>query len=425
MDLIQKILKIIKKNPPKTVGFLFNIYSMKLRRYHQFINESVEVTDDVINLLVERSNFWNEIMELDYSRFDFTYSYSDMCKRRGRNPEADFQRIQKYFDGKGFTLEKLKNLFSEESNKKCGYDISNFFEGRNTDSFKNIFLSLEKSRDIDKINKIKYEISELKNEIKIQKNEIEWLFSDEPDAKLQLTSMQLKSTGPNFRQNKKREMESEVKELENRLEELSHELEMARLVDIADDPFSGQSLDETGAIQDIYFYFLFEKLEVTDKVWLGGYGWSEIDGLGDNDYSEAFIRYRYGYHQTEYGKLWMKQCRIDEEWLKEEAMDSLHKYLEEEFTSILRNSTKRNKDIGSLNIDDYSIIEEDRIIINLQKIVDFINKAPYSTYASDRDYTVDIEKIAAQFTKELEGFALDIELSYTDELIIWGRFKEN
>lgn len=329
------------------MGFLFNIYFMKLRRYHQFINESVEVTDDVINLLLERSNFWNEIMDLDYSRFDFTYSYSDMCKRRGRNPEADFQRIQKYFDGKGFTLEKLKNLFSEESNKKCGYDISNFFEGRNTDSFKNIFLSLEKSHI-------------------------------------------LKGGG----------------------------------VEI-DDPFSGQSLDGTGAIQDIYFYFLFEKLGVTDKVWLGGYAWSEIDGLGDNDYSEAFIRYRYGYHQTEYGKLWMKQCRIDEEWLKEEAMDSLHKYLEEEFTSILRNSTKRNKDIGSLNIDDYSIIEEDRIIINLQKIVDFINKAPYSTYASDRDYTVDIEKIAAQFTKELEGFALDIELSYTDELIIWGRFKEN
>ncbi len=83
---------------------------MKLRRYGQFINESVEVTDDLINLLIERGEFWEELMELDYSRFDFTYSYSDMCKREGRNPKNDFQRIQKHFDQIGFNLEKLKNL---------------------------------------------------------------------------------------------------------------------------------------------------------------------------------------------------------------------------------------------------------------------------------------------------------------------------
>jgi len=417
---------------------------MKLRRYNQFIKESVEITDDVINLLVERSNFWYEIMELDYSRFDFTYSYSDMCKRKGRNPESDFQRIQKYFDEKGFTLEKLKNLFSEENNKKCGYDISDFFEGRNTDPFKNIFLSLEKSHDDVNIDKIKNEISKLKNEIKIQKNEIEWLFSDEPDAKLQLTSMQLKSTGPNFRQNKKREMESEVKELENRLEELGHEYKIANAYYIVDYPFSGQSLDETGAIQDIYFYFLFEKLGVTDKVWLGGYGWSDINGIEDNGYSEAFIRYRYGYHQTEYGKLWMRQCQIDEEWLKEEAMGSLQNYIEDEFSSICKNISDkllfpnsvrpgkyskdeiklrtdiRNLIIQNFKLEDFSIIEEDRIIVDIDKLCQEILKLNSQSEVKHSD----IEAATAEFTKEMEGFSLDMELTDTDHLIIWGTFKE-
>ncbi len=84
---------------------------MKLRRYIQFINESVEITADLLEVLKERSKFWEEISELDYSQFDFTHSYSDMCKRINRNPEQDFQKIQKHFDEKGFSLEKIKNLF--------------------------------------------------------------------------------------------------------------------------------------------------------------------------------------------------------------------------------------------------------------------------------------------------------------------------
>ena len=60
---------------------------MKLRRYSQFINESVEITDDLLEVLIERGKFWNQILELDYSRFDFNHSYSDMCKRINRNPQ--------------------------------------------------------------------------------------------------------------------------------------------------------------------------------------------------------------------------------------------------------------------------------------------------------------------------------------------------
>ena len=123
---------------------------MKLRRYGQFINESVEITDEVINILLERGKFWDELMELDYfrvhSKFDFTSNYSDMCKKDGRNPEMDFLKIQKYFDERGFTLEKLKDLFSEESNKKCGYNLNDLYRGGssiiNREPLKTIISSL-------------------------------------------------------------------------------------------------------------------------------------------------------------------------------------------------------------------------------------------------------------------------------------------
>jgi len=325
---------------------------MKLRRYGQFINESVEITDDLINILLERSRFWEELMELDYSKFDFTASYSDMCKRTGRNPEMDFEKIQKYFDEKGFTLEKLKDIFSEENNKKCGYNLYELYTGDrsvlNREPFKTIISSLA-NRNL-------------------------------------------------------------------------------AYYDTIINPFStGSSLDSQNAAVDVYLYFLFQKLESTGIVWLGGDGWGNVD-LEDSDgeFSEAFIRYRYGYHQTEYGKLWMQQCQVDEEWFQERAMQDLQKYLTDEFSSII-SMVDISKDMSGLSLSNYSIIEEDRIIIDLSKLVEDINNCPINRYWSGGkdDYTVDEENIAARFTKELEGFSLDIELTDGDDLIIWGRFKED
>jgi hypothetical protein len=332
---------------------------MKLRRYGQFINESVEVTDDLINLLIERGNFWNRLMDLDYSRFDFTYSYSDMCKREGRNPKADFQRIQKHFDQLGFNLEKLKDIFSEEWNKKCGYNLYDLYKGGSS------------------------------------------IINREP-------------------------LKTIISSLANR--NLAY-------YDTIISPFSGySSLDSQNAAVDVYLYFLFEELRVSGHgpVWLGGDGWGNVDldglhwvSVGGVDFSEAFIRYRYGYHQTEYGKLWMEQCGVDEKWFEERAMADLQKYLEEEFKSIV-GRVDSSKDMTGLSLDNYSIIEEDRIIIDLSKLVEDINNCPINRYWSGKkDYVVDVENIVAQFTKELEGFSLDIELTDTDDLIIWGKFKEN
>jgi len=71
-------------------------------------------------------------------------------------------------------------------------------------------------------------------------------------------------------------------------------------------------------------------------------------------------------------------------------------------------------------------IEEDRIIINLTKLIEDIKNSPLNAYYKNKEvHVVDEEKIAAQFSKNLSGFHLDMELTDTDDLIIWGRFKED
>lgn len=329
---------------------------MKLRRYNQFINESVEVTDEVINILVERGEFWEELIELDYSKFDFTYNYSDMCKRENRNPEMDFLKIQKHFDERGFTLEKLGELFSEESNKKCGYNLNDLYKGGSS------LINREPLKSI---------IYEVKKKLVLPVG-----YSNE--------------------------------------------------YDIIIEPFSvGSTLDAQNAAVDVYLYFLFQKIGATGIVWLGGDGWSTVDLDEGEDFSEAFIRYRYGYHQTEYGKLWMEQCGVDEKWFEERAMADLQKYLEEEFKSIV-GRVDSSKYIIDISLDNYSIIEEDRIIIDLSKLVEDIKKCPISRYwGGEKDYVVDEERAAAEFSKELSGFHLDIELTDGGDLIIWGKFKED
>jgi hypothetical protein len=353
---------------------------MKLRRYNHFINESVEITDEVINLLVERGKFWNELIELDYSDFGFTGNYSDMCKKINRNPEEDFQKIQKYLDEKEFTLEKLKDIFSEESNKNCGYDIVDLYVGGsyaiNREPMKSIILSVKNKLIFPKLH---------------TNNSTQFAY---------------------FRQQ----------------------------YDDIITPFSvGSSLDSQNAAVDFYLYKLFEKLGLnTNIVQLGGAGWGDIDGWENSEeYSEAFIRYRYGYHQTEYGKLWMKQCKIDENWLREEAMSDLQKYIEEEFPSICEkilyslSSNRSNPSFDSrreirglarqFKLDDFSITEEDRIIIDIDKLCLEILKLNGIEEVKHSD----IEMASAEFVKQMEGFSLDIELTDTDDLIIWGTFKED
>jgi hypothetical protein len=359
---------------------------MKLRKYSQFINESVEITGDLLEILKERGKFWNEIFELNTSEFNFTSSYSDMCKKKDKNPEEDFQKIQKHFDEIGFTLEVIKDIFSEENNMRCGYNLEDFYKGGsypiNREPLKSIVEGLKK--------KLKLEWTSFSREIFLSRR-------NDYDTILQ--------------------------------------------------PFSiGARLDSEGAVQDIYLYKLFEKLGLnTNVVQLGGPGWGDIDRWENGgDYSEAFIRYRYGYHQTEYGKLWMKQCQIDEDWLREEAMSDLQKYIEEEFPSIcskilhsivFKTTVKPGKDsrneiinrdnvrlqVREFKLSNFSIIEEDRIIIDINKLCLEMFKLNGQSEIEDDD----IEVAASEFIKDLEGFYLDIDLTYSGDLIISGEFKED
>lgn len=339
---------------------------MKLRKYNQFINESVEIIDEVIDVLVERGKFWNELTELDCSEFNFRSNYSDMCKRKGANPEEDFEKIQKHFDEMGFTLEKIKYLFSDENNKKCGYNLKAFYQGGsrilNSEPLKSVISGVKK---------------------KLSSSDYKKIYTQRFDKSVSI-------------------------------------------FDIIE-PFStGASLDSQNAVVDVYLYFLFQKLGAPGIVWLGGYSWANYDlNSVDDEYSEAFIRYRYGYHQTEYGKLWMEQCGLDKKWFEDKAIDDLQKYLNNEFVYIVE-GVDRSKDIRSLSFDNYSIIENERIIINLSKLEEDIKKCPKDKYYTGKEtYSVDVEKIAAEFVKELEGFSLEIELADNDDLIIWGIFKED
>lgn len=257
---------------------------MKLRRYSQFINESVEITDDLINLLLKRSEFYEEIRDLDYKKFDLRYNYSDLCKLEDRNPEMDFDKIQKHFDEIGFSLKELKELFSEENNKKCGYNLNDFYIG-NSNTIHN--------------EPIKSVIKHL-----IYK----------PSA-----------TNDN-------------------------------VINTIKQPFIS-GLDSQNAVVDVYLYFLFQKLGVKETIWLGGPGWGDIEKITDSgsEYNESFIRYKYGYHQTEYGKLWMNQNNIDEEWLKNMAKDDIQQYLANNLINLAGRLAKFSRDTRYLEFKDYVV----------------------------------------------------------------------
>jgi hypothetical protein len=77
--------------------------------------------------------------------------------------------------------------------------------------------------------------------------------------------------------------------------------------------------------------------------------------------------------------------------------------------------------IRQFKLDDFSIIEEDRIIIDIDKLCLEILKLNGQSEVKHSD----IESAVAEFTKQMEGFSLDIELTDTDDLIIWGKFKED
>ena len=192
-------------------------------------------------------------------------------------------------------------------------------------------------------------------------------------------------------------------------------------------------LDSKNGHCDVYLYFTAKNLGVNpDIISLGGDGWANY-----NEGDEMYIRYRYGYHQTKYGQLMLDQIGYTVEQFKEEALVYLQQDIEDNWYSMISSSVMRNgvinkvpvrrsdlndntiKDLtsflkSSIQIKEYTLVEDDRMIIYTNEMADDINKAFPGTTTS--------EDISAGIIKYLEWAGTDIEVIDGD-VVIWGKFK--
>ena len=144
-----------------------------------------------------------------------------------------------------------------------------------------------------------------------------------------------------------------------------------------------------------------------------------------------YIRYRYGYHHTKYGQMMLKQMNYTQEEFREKALESLQDVIFDEWhNKFFRFYSETKKDkidrssgttiplsrfIDSLRLEEYSIIEDDRMIIYTKEIANDINKQ-FPNLTSE-------EEVCSIFTKFLSEFNLDIDFT-GNELIINSKFQE-
>jgi hypothetical protein len=118
------------------------------------------------------------------------------------------------------------------------------------------------------------------------------------------------------------------------------------------------SLEEQNGDIDTYLYFTVKRLGLDYKrIELGGPSWSGIEDYPE----EAIIRYSYGYHKTKYGQLMMEQLGITQKEFEE--------YASKGFCIELINNWH---DFFSAKMEDFVIIEEDRIVIFTKKLTDYL-----------------------------------------------------
>jgi hypothetical protein len=150
-----------------------------------------------------------------------------------------------------------------------------------------------------------------------------------------------------------------------------------------------------------------------------------------------YIRYRYGYHQTKYGQLMLDQIGYTVEQFREEALVYLQQDIDENWNEMISSSVMRNGVINkvpvrrsdlndntiknltsflksSIQIEEYTLVEDDRMIIYSNEIANDINKNFPDTTTS--------EEISSGIVKYLEWAGTDIEVIDGD-VIIWGKFK--
>jgi hypothetical protein len=182
---------------------------------------------------------------------------------------------------------------------------------------------------------------------------------------------------------------------------------------------------------DAYLYFTAKKLGLgTDIVQLGGDGWALY-----NEGDELWIRYSYGYHQTQYGQLMLQQIGYTVERFKEEAKAS---YIKEYWNQSLLNCLEEvlakqsggkkyplsncfttnfslKELLSGIDIKQYTVVEDDRMIIFTSEITDLIND--YQKLAN-----VTAEDVAKGLIKQYAWIEIDMQ-EVKGDVVIWGKFK--
>lgn len=191
--------------------------------------------------------------------------------------------------------------------------------------------------------------------------------------------------------------------------------------------FNRSRLDSVNGHCDAYLFFTAKNLGLDENlISLGGDGWASY-----NEEDELWIRYSYGYHQTKYGQLMLKQIGYTVEKFKSEALVYLQEYIKTNWDISLINSVERvlaiqsggkkyplstplKSLLQSLDIRKYTLVEEDRMIIFTNEISSLINKENLAK--------VESEKLANELVKTFNW--IDIDMQVVDgDVIIWGKFK--
>lgn len=175
---------------------------------------------------------------------------------------------------------------------------------------------------------------------------------------------------------------------------------------------SNHQLENKNGHCDVYLYFTAKNLGLDEKrIELGGSGWASY-----NDEEEIVIRYKYGYHQTPYGQLFINDLGMMDEY-RRVALEYLQKDLKENWLYILikiSDDRKIRDYISSyINMDKYSVVEEDRLII----FCDDISKDLNSKFG----LTTTNEDVSSLFTRYLKWIMTDTQIIDGD-LVIWNKF---
>ena len=154
------------------------------------------------------------------------------------------------------------------------------------------------------------------------------------------------------------------------------------------DFINSYDLDRNNGMTDIYLYKLSEKLGQDSKlVELGGGGWCEYA----TEEEEILIRYSYGYHHTKYGQLMLKQIGMSKENFVEKSLSELKEQL-----------IKNLDELQEISIDDFFMVDFDRMIISLNDLLDEIHN--YGIESDDRKFSdMDREDLLAMITNELSN----------------------